>query len=60
MSGGGVWIVPALEKSPFRKKLARIFIEVRKKKEESGHNRYFCFSSSFFNPAISILSWQTQ
>jgi hypothetical protein len=32
MSGGGVWIVPALEKSPFRKKLAGIFIEVRKKK----------------------------
>jgi hypothetical protein len=32
MSGGGVWIFPALEKSPPRKKLVGIFVEARKKK----------------------------
>ena len=30
MSGGGVWIVPALQNSPLRRKLAGIFIETRK------------------------------
>ena len=31
MSGGGVWIFPALEKSPLRKKLVGIFTGARKK-----------------------------